>query len=181
MNKKQLIQGILSDYDELMVTETIHSKTVLLNEGDVSNTIYLVKKGAVRLWNNDDGRDITVQFFFENQLVSSFESFYLRKPSQFSIEVVEDAVVGKINRQLLEKINKEVEGSEAAITELICERFIEYTNYFLSRIKNSPEKRYEELLKSNPELIKRVPHHYIASYLGMTPVSLSRIRKRKND
>lgn len=181
MNKSSLIQSMLDDYQDSIITETIPSKTILLREGDVSNTIYLVKKGAVRLWNNDDGRDITVQFFFENQFVSSFESFYLKKPSQFSIEVLEETIVGKINRQLLEKMDREVVGSGSVITELICERFIEYTNYFLSRIKNSPEKRYEELLKNNPELIERVPHHYIASYLGMTPVSLSRIRTRKND
>ena len=60
----------------------------------------------------------------------------------------------------------------------ICERFIDYTNLFLSRIKNSPEQRYIELIKEYPDIINKIPHYYIASYLGITPVSFSRIRNR---
>ena len=60
----------------------------------------------------------------------------------------------------------------------LSERFIAYTEYFLSRIKESPEKRYISLLEKRPELVRRVPDHYIASFLGITPVSLSRIKKR---
>ncbi len=179
MNNFLLVQDVLSDYQDEIITKKIDSKTILLHEGEISDAIYLIKKGAVRLWNNDDGRDITMQFFFENQLVSSFESFYLKQPSHFSIEAIEDSVVEKISRELLEKISNDVANFDAVITEIVCERFIDYTNFFLSRIKNTPEKRYAELLQKNPELIERVSHHYIASYLGITPVSLSRIRNRR--
>jgi len=55
----------------------------------------------------------------------------------------------------------------------------DYAKLFLSRIKNNPQKRYEELLQENPEILQRVAQHYIASYLGITPISLSRIRNRK--
>lgn len=63
--------------------------------------------------------------------------------------------------------------------EKIIERFSFYQHLFLSRIKNTPQQRYEELLKEYPNIIQRVPQHYIASYLGITPVSLSRIRNRR--
>jgi len=63
--------------------------------------------------------------------------------------------------------------------KLVFQRFSIYSHLFLSRIKDTPQERYEDLLQNNPEIIKRVPQHYIASYLGITSVSLSRIRKRK--
>ena len=63
--------------------------------------------------------------------------------------------------------------------EKLIDRFHVYQQLFLSRIKNTPQQRYEELLKEYPDIIQRVPQHYIASYLGITPVSLSRIRKRR--
>ena len=62
--------------------------------------------------------------------------------------------------------------------EKLVDRFYTYQQLFLSRIKNNPQQRYEELLKEYPNIIQRVPQHYIASYLGITPVSLSRIRSR---
>jgi CRP-like cAMP-binding protein len=63
--------------------------------------------------------------------------------------------------------------------DFIFQRFRNYAQLFLSRIKDSPQERYENLLENHSEIIKRVPQHYIASYLGITPISLSRIRNRK--
>lgn len=62
---------------------------------------------------------------------------------------------------------------------MILQRMGNYAKLFLSRIKDNPRKRYDELLKNNPEIIQRIPQHYIASYLGITPISLSRIRNKK--
>ena len=150
----------------------------MLYEGTVAEHIFFVNKGALRLWYNDDGRDITVQFFFEGQIVSSFESFYLSKESSFSIESIEDSNITVISRESLELLLKDFPSLNQHFTMVICKRFIDYTNFFLSRIKNTPEERYSELLEKNLNLISRVSHHYIASYLGVTPVSLSRIRNR---
>lgn len=162
----------------LFIQKNIRSKTTLLSEGMVSKYIYFINKGALRLWNNDDGRDITVQFFFEGQVVSSFESFYLGKNSQFSIESIEDSNITLLSKESLDLLSDKFPNINKYITDIICRRFIDYTNFFLSRIKDSPEKRYCDLLENNPNLIQRVPHYYIASYLGITPVSLSRIRNR---
>lgn len=160
------------------IPKKIHSKTTLLFEGTISKHIYFIKKGALRLWHNDNGKDITVQFFFEGQIVSSFESFYLNKESQFSIESIEDSDIYILSKESLNFLIDKFPNTNTRITNIICNRFIDYTNFFLSRIKDSPEERYCELVEKNPYLIQRVSHHYIASYLGITPVSLSRIRKR---
>lgn len=163
---------------DLFVKKEIPAKTTLLNEGDIANKIYFINRGVLRLWNNCDGKDITFQLFFENQIVSSFESFYLEKPSNFTIESIEDTSIFLIDKINFDILKKKCPSINAYITQHICERFIEYTNFYLSQIKDSPLERYENLLRDNPKIINRIPNYYIASYLGITPVSLSRIKKR---
>jgi len=156
-------------------------KSWLLNEGDVSKHLLFIERGCIRSWFNDDGNDITFQFFFEGSFVSSFESLRQCKPSLFNIETIEPSILHVIHRDDLFTATKKSDVLKEAIHEFLCRRLYHYQKLFLSRIKNSPQHRYEELIRENPEIFKRVPHHYIASYLGITPVSLSRIRnKNKN-
>lgn len=178
---KKRFPEIEEHWDELnsqFVPEKFQKGSVLLSEEDVATEIYIVTEGALRLWHNDEGRDITLQFFFENQMVSSFESFYLGQPSGFSIEAIEDTTVLKLSKQNFDEIKRKYPTIESSITRFICERFIEYRNIFFSQIQHSPEQRYQELAKNDPEVINRVPLHFVASFLGITSVSLSRIRKR---
>lgn len=174
----------LSDYYE-QIKQMGHQRTFeagedLLREGDVAKQLYFVDRGAVRLWHNDDGRDITVQFFFEGQAVSSFESFYLVKPSLFAVTAMERTTVTVVDGKLLRHTIEAEPKLMAAFTDYVCHRFIDYTQYFLNRIEDSPELRYQSLLASDPELVNRVSKFELASYLGITPVSLSRIRSRLN-
>jgi CRP-like cAMP-binding protein len=159
--------------------EEIPAKTILLKEGQVSERMYYIEKGCIRLSFNKDGKDITFQFFFEGEGVSSAESFRGNEPSLFSIETLEPCIVHILNKKdyavMIEKsplIKLELE--EQTFQRLMC-----YQKLFLSRIKNSPEERYNELMKQSPHILQRVPQHYIASFLGITSVSLSRIRNRK--
>ena len=176
--RMDVIKTIFNDENQLLLSKTVPKKTALLYEGDVSDYIYFVKKGLLRLWHNADGEDITLQFFAEKQIVSSFESFYLRKPSQYTLEAVETCEILALSRDNFEKIkNLNIQLMEALL-DYVCERFIDYTNLFLSRIQLSPEERYRELACNHPEMLERIPHRYIASYLGITPVSLSRIRTK---
>ena len=154
-------------------------KSWLLNEGDVSEHLLFIEQGCVRSWFNNDGNDITFQFFFESSFVSSFESLRQCKPSLFNLETIEPSILHVLHRNDLFAETKDSSVLKDAVNELLCRRLYHYQKLFLSRIKNSPQRRYEELFKENPEIFKRVPHHYIASYLGMTPVSLSRIRNKK--
>jgi len=156
----------------------IPSKTILLSEGLVADEIYFINEGCLRLWFNDEGRDITFQFFFEGQIVSSFESFNNDEPSLFNIETIEKSNVTIIKKDDFQKLLIMFPKLNEDLTRILSDRFICYSKLFLSRIKNSPEERYLELLSQNSQIIERIPHHYIASYLGITPVSLSRIRNR---
>lgn len=158
---------------------SIPSKTVLLEEGKIADKIYLVRKGCLRLFFYNEGKDITFQFFFEGDFVASFDSLYRGTPSLFSLESIEPSEVVSIKKEdFYHKIESNL-SLRLLYEEKIIERFSFYQHLFLSRIKNTPQQRYEELLKEYPNIIQRVPQHYIASYLGITPVSLSRIRNRR--
>lgn len=158
---------------------SVPAKTLLLKEGEVADRLYLVRKGCLRLFFPDDGKEITFQFFFEGDPVASFDSLYNRQPSLFSLESIEAAELSVMTRSdLMELIRRDLSLRQAYERRLV-ERFRAYQLLFLSRIRNTPQQRYEELLEEHPDIVRRVPQHYIASYLGITPVSLSRIRGRR--
>ncbi len=153
-------------------------KSWLLNEGEVSKHLLFIEQGCVRSWFNNDGDDITFQFFFENSFVSSFESLRQNEPSLFNLETIEPSILHVIHKEDLFTVAKNSPVLKDYLNELLCRRLYHYQKLFLSRIKNNPQRRYDELNGENPEIFNRVPHHYIASYLGITSVSLSRIRNK---
>lgn len=158
---------------------SIPPKTILLEEGKIADKLYLIRKGCLRLFFYNEGKDITFQFFFEGDFVASFDSLYKHKPSLFSLESIEPTEVATIKRDIFYNFIEKTPSLRVAYEEKLIERFCVYQQLFLSRIKNTPKQRYEELLKEHPNIIQRVPQHYIASYLGITSVSLSRIRNRR--
>lgn len=170
-----LLKRFLSLSEECVIP----AKTSLLEVGAVSKSFYFVRQGCLRLWFNSDGRDITFQFFMEGQGVASIESFMRGVGSQFSIETIEPSVVLKCSKEHLLQLIVEFPELKEWGDNFIVDRLINYTHLFLSRIKDSPQERYRKLIEEHPEIIQRIPQHYIASYLGITPVSLSRIRNRR--
>jgi CRP-like cAMP-binding protein len=178
------IENILADKSNPLIKnglireKDVSAKTTLLSEGEISQYLYYIKKGCLRLWFNNDGRDITFQFFFEGQAVSSFESFFEKQPGIMNIESIEQCELVLISRTGFDELLLLHPEINDKLLALLMKRMGNYAKLFLSRIKDNPEKRYKELLNTNPEIIKRIPQHYIASYLGITPISLSRIRNR---
>lgn len=157
----------------------IPAKTILLNEGEIAHQLFFIKKGCLRLWFNNDGKDVTFQFFFEMQAVSSIESFLSGQPSQFTLESIEPTTVVVISKDGFNTLFNIYPDLKDGLQKMTFLRMGNYARLFLSRIKDNPQKRYNELVLNNPEIILRVPQHYIASYLGITPISLSRIRNKK--
>jgi CRP-like cAMP-binding protein len=159
----------------------VPARTILLREGEISGKAYFIEKGCIRAWLNSKGRDITFQFFVEDQSVSSAESFKKRVPSIFTIETIEPCVLHWISKANMDKIMQEimqVPKLRDQMTDVMFDRQWHYANHFISFIKYTPRERYMALVKERPELVLRVPQQYIASYLGITPVSLSRIRSK---
>ncbi|PKF73654.1 Crp/Fnr family transcriptional regulator [Chryseobacterium sp. PMSZPI] len=154
------------------------AKKILLDEGEISTKMFFVKSGALREYFYQDGRELTLEFITEGQAVASFESFLNGTKSQFIIETLEPTIVYELEAESFrELINNQ--SFQQTFNPLFYQRFGEITQRLMSFIKDSPQKRYEDLLKDRPELLLRFPQHYIASYLGITSVSLSRIRNRR--
>jgi CRP-like cAMP-binding protein len=166
------------EHKDLFSEIKVKSKTVLLNEGETARKIFLVRKGCLRQWLNHEGKEITFQFFFEGQMVASIESLRYSKPSGLNIEALEDSTLSVLSKKNFEILLNEAPELKNFIAELVYKRFMHYSRLYLTFLKNNPAERYKELLKNEPRIIQRVPQHYIASYLGITPVSLSRIRNK---
>jgi CRP-like cAMP-binding protein len=164
------------NYSGLFREIILPPKSILVKEGDIIKSIYFVKKGCLRLWFNSQGNDITYQFFFENQVVSGFLD---EDKSMFTLESIEPSVIVILKKNDFENLLNEIPELKDEFLEFVIQRLAFYSRLFLSRIKDSPAKRYQQLLKDNPEILQRVPQHYLATFLGITPVSLSRIRNRK--
>lgn len=159
----------------------VPAKTILLNEGDVSKKGFYIEKGCIRVWFNHDGKDITSQFFFENDTVASIESFRKGFPSLVNIETIEPCVLWYIRKEDADEIIAEISEIpelRELLIDAVFERTFDYMKYFFSFIKDTPTERYINLIKDRPEIVKRVPQHYIASYLGISSVHLSRIKSK---
>ncbi len=176
--KKISTQINWNKYKHLWKRLVVPAKTVLLKEGEISKGAYWIDKGCLRLWFNNEGKDITFQFFFENEAVSSIESFSKNLPSLFYLETIEPSILYYIKKADFEMLIKENPVFKDILFEAILERQVYYMEQFLSLIKDKPKERYLKLLKEKPHIIQRIPQHYIASYLGITSVSLSRIRNK---
>ncbi|MXO04237.1 Crp/Fnr family transcriptional regulator [Flavobacterium sp. HBTb2-11-1] len=180
-NKFPLTDEKWNEYIGYFNRMEVPAKTTLLEEGEVSKKLYMIEKGCIRVWFNNNGKDLTTQFFFENQSVASIESFMKKLPSPTNIETIEPSVLWWIHKNDLDKILeeiKEIPELRDSLINMLFERTFDYMKYFVSFIKNSPVERYTNLIKERPQIIMRVPQHYIASYLGITTVHLSRLKSK---
>jgi CRP-like cAMP-binding protein len=168
-------------YAGLYRREEVPARTILLREGEVSKKSFFIEKGCLRAGFNQNGKDITFQFLFENEVISSAESFRKNIPSMLTIETVEPCVLQVLAKKDYEVIMSELRTQPALLISLLdiaFERQLHYMKEFLSFIRDTPQQRYLNLLKEKPQVVKRVPQHYIASYLGITTVHLSRIKNK---
>ncbi len=166
-------------FSHLFKRMEVPAKTILLQEGHISKTMFFIEKGCLRTWVNNEGRDITTQFFFEGDAVSSIESFRTKQPSLYSIETIEPCVLLTLSQKDFRQVIDDTPELRKIFEEHMFRRLFQSQQIFYSFLKNSPKKRYEELVERHPHIVQRVPQHYIASYLGITSVSLSRIRNRR--
>jgi CRP-like cAMP-binding protein len=159
-------------------TKDLQKQETLFRSGSVFHEMYYVRKGGCLMYTLDAGREVATQFFFEGELMCDHYSYLTGRRSNQFVRALEDSVVESLHREDIERLYDEIPGLERVsrlLTEGICVRLM----FFLASHKNdSAEMRYRKLLAQRPQLVQRVPQYLIASYLGVTPVGLSKIRKR---
>lgn len=160
----------------LMIKE-FPKKTLLLKEGEFSRECYFVLKGLIRTFYIRNGEEVTTDFTLEED-VASPSCYGGDTPSGVYLECMEDSLVIVGSPEIEAVMFKKYPKLET-LSRIIGEKILNRTKDSFNQFKLlSPEERYLYLIKINPEIIQRVPQYQIASYLGIKPESLSRIRKR---
>jgi CRP-like cAMP-binding protein len=144
--------------------------------GHTCRTIYFIHKGSARIHYYKDGVDVTEYFAFENNLVIRVESLFTHKPSRKAIEVMEDSEIIAMDATRLFALYDVFPEVERLFRKIFEDGYVETVNRVESIQFHSAKERYLALLTQTPNILQRVPLKYIASYLGITQVSLSRIR-----
>ena len=187
MGLEEKIRAIISKFEilnkeeiELLVEKSIvdvfKKGTLLLKEGQIPTKCYMVVEGCVREYLIKDGEEISTAFFMEGDTFTPHSQ--ASKPSEHYWECMEDCILTISNKSFEEEIRALLPRLEAVFQNIAIAKINKAKEEWSQFVSSSPEERYLNLLETKPHLLDRVPHHQIASYLGMKPQSLSRIRKR---
>ncbi|HSY60655.1 MAG TPA: Crp/Fnr family transcriptional regulator [Cytophaga sp.] len=171
-----MIDFINSVYtDEIAVP----ARTILIKEGSFTDKLFLVDKGSIRSWYKDGNKEVTIELFLENKFATSVEGFLFKEISLSNFETIEDCKLRCVSKENFDLYLNQREHIKDEFYQTLIKRLSIHNRRTIDLLKVKPEDRYRQLLSQEPDIIDRVPLHVIASYLGITSVSLSRIRARK--
>ena len=158
----------------------VHKKgAILVKEGQYSDKTFFIIEGCARAYYLKDGKDISDWFAFENDFISSINSFFLNIPSPHYIELLEDSVLLEIPRKDVEILSSKYHDFERLSKVIVIKTMLQLQERITSMQFHSAEQKFENLLTIRPNIIQRIPLTHIASYIGITLETLSRIRKPK--
>jgi CRP-like cAMP-binding protein len=150
----------------------------LLNEGSICRHLYFVQQGALRGYYNLDGKEVTHWFGFEKDFVTSFHSFITLEPAVENIQLLEGSVLWSISKETLSNLYNEYHEIDRLVRIATEKYYIRLEERFVNSHFKTATERYEHLLEQQPHLLERVPLGHIASYLGISQETLSRIRSK---
>jgi len=158
--------------------KTFKKGTYLLREGQMATTCYTIFKGCVREFYLKDGEEKTTAFYTEGDSLSSGVSGVQRTPAKQYWECIEDTTLSVFTYEKEKELYRRFPRLESLCRMEVEEKFGAYQQTMAIYINSTPEERYLNLLKNRPDLLDRVPQYQLASYIGVKPESLSRIRRR---
>ncbi|MFY8024615.1 MAG: Crp/Fnr family transcriptional regulator [Sediminibacterium sp.] len=177
---------LLSEAEQKLVKtffspKKIRKRQYLLQEGNICKHLAFVEKGLLRSYNVDEkGIEHMIHFAWEGWWMADMLSFLSIEPSTYHIDAIEDSELLLISRSDFEDMLLEVPVMERFYRILFQNNIISKERRLISSISNSAEEKFIHLSATNPELIKRIPQQLVASYLGITPETLSRIKNKLN-
>jgi CRP-like cAMP-binding protein len=165
-------------FSEKLLFSNYKKGEFLCREGQTENYIFYLLKGATRNYFTKDGKEYTVDFHFEGDMLTAYYSFLTRRPSLIALEVIEDVEAILIPREHLLSFYEQNRSGEK-IGRLMAEmQYIRRLDREMELLADTAEERYAKLIKRNPQLVQSISVKHLSSYLGIQPESLSRIRKQ---
>lgn len=149
---------------------------ILTLQGKVEEQIYFIESGLLRLYYEGENKDITLYIGFPHSFLSSYSSFLSAKPSEFILSALMPSRLVVLNKVDLEKIYLETSCGNALGRLFSEQQFLYHSQRETDFMTLSPTERYLKLFEDQPQLIREIPLKYLASYIGVTPQALSRIR-----
>lgn len=151
---------------------------LLLKPGEVCNWIGIIAQGVVRQYVVSEGKEHVGQIFMAGQAVSDYSSYYLQRESRLYIDAVKETHIFKIERKDIEQIIRVLPRYLQLQFDYLSRTFISNFDRTISLLLDSAETRYLKLMKERPDVLQQVPLYMVASYLGITPEALSRVRHK---
>jgi CRP-like cAMP-binding protein len=159
---------------------TLKKETQIVKEGQFADKTYFIAEGSARAFYLKDGKDITDWFAFENDFISSINSFFLNIPSPHFIEVLHPSTLLEISRENVILLSDKYNEFDRLGKIIVTKTMLQLQQRIVSIQFEKAQQKYENMLKIRPDITQRVPLTHIASYLGITLETLSRIRNPKN-
>lgn len=153
-------------------------KETLLRVGKVENYLSFIESGIIRFFIPGEENDLTFVFAFDGWFVSAYDSFITQQPSTYEVETLKKTKLYRISFQDLQCVYKETSFGNLIGRMASEQLFLYKTKRELSLLKDSAEQRYLNLFSEHPHFLEHIPQKYLASFIGITPQALSRIRKR---
>jgi CRP/FNR family transcriptional regulator, anaerobic regulatory protein len=168
-----------TDFEKCLSKEVVEQKSFILKEGELCNYLAFIENGMFKFYNMEDGEEKITSFFFSGDFVSNYRSFLTGIPSKHFIESMQESIIYKIYKKdllVLYDTHQNIERLGRLIAENL---YLNVANRLDSFLFDSPKQRYEDLVRRNSKLLEAIPQYMLASYLGVKPETLSRIRSRK--
>ena len=177
--KIRLTEDEKAQVKTFFLPKKLRRKQYLLQEGDPCKYVAFVEKGMLRSYTIDDkGLEHIMQFAFEGWWIADQYSFLTGEPSLYNIDALEDCELLLLSRDAEEEMMEKIPRMERFFRILLQNNLIAMQRRIISSLSRTAEEKYKELIVSCPTIPQRVPQHMMASYLGITPETLSRIRKQ---
>ena len=169
----ELVEKLYNAFEPI----SLKKGTTVYREGEVCKYLYFIEKGALRSYYIDTkGRNISHWFSFENEIITEPKSFFKQSKSNYFLEALEDVEIRRINLKTLNKLFKESHEIEKFGRLLTLQLLIDVNDKLLDLQFKSAKERYTSLIEQHPDIFLRISLGHIASYIGITQQSLSRIR-----
>lgn len=178
-SKVQLDADLKSSIQGIIKTEALDKAHILLKEGIVAHRLFFIEKGSARTFYYHNGKDVTSWFYREGQLITSWSSFYTRTPSHENIELTENATIISLNYEQLHQFYKQYPKMQEFGRVMVEEQLVFLDYFYKGFMFMTAKEKYDLLLSFFPDVTQRVNLGHVASFLGISQETLSRIRAKK--